>query len=87
MRDLLPKTALNDLAAIRGEDELPAILQQIKEWADLLERADDWQTKRNLLLTVVKYVKCLDEDGAMELLQVMTKGNKRRRARKTRYPC
>jgi len=70
------KVVLNDLAAIHSEDELPAILQQIKEWADLLERSDDWQTKRNLLLTVVKYVKCLDEDGGMELSLVMTKGNK-----------
>ena len=38
--------------------------------------SDDWQTKRNLLLTVVKYVKCLDDDGDMELSLVMTKGNK-----------
>ena len=73
------KVVLNDLAAIHSEDELPMILQQIKEWAELLERTDDWQVKRDLLLMVVKYVKCLNEDGDMELSLVMTKGNKWRR--------
>ena len=81
------KTVLNDLAAIHGEDELPAILDQIKDWAEVLEHADDWQTKRNLLLMVVKYVKCLDDDGGMELSLVMTKGNKWRRERDSNPRC
>ena len=55
------------------------ILQQIKEWAELLERADDWQVKRDLLLMVVKYVKCLDDDGGIELSLVMTKSKNWRR--------
>ena len=75
------QTLLNDLAAIRGEDELPMILQQIKEWAHVLEHADDWQVKRDLLLMVVRWVKCLDEDGDMELRLVMT-GSKKWRSRR-----
>ncbi len=61
------QVVLNNLAEIHDADELPKVLEQIREWADILQHADDWQTKRNLILTLVKYVKCLDEDGNTEL--------------------
>jgi len=56
-----------------------AALWRDRRGAKYSSTSDDWQTKRNLLLTVVKYVKCLDDDGDMELSLVMTKGNKWRR--------
>ncbi len=65
------------------ECDLPSLLQGLRKWAQLIDDAeleDDYLTKRNILLTVVHSVKCIDRDGGIEL-EVMTKGNKWRRER------
>ncbi len=58
--------------------DLPSVLKSLKKWAQIIDAADqenDYLTKRNILLTVVHSVKCIDRDGGIEL-EVMTKGNK-----------
>ena len=51
----------------------------MRRWVDLLDRAgDDFTIKRNLILLVVKNVKCIDHEGHIEI-SVMTKGKKWRR--------
>ena len=68
-------------------DDLPALLQSIRTLADLLESSDaddpeaDYLTKRNILLAIVQYVKCTDNDGGVELGIVMNRNNKWRRER------
>lgn len=73
------KTLVDELSGIDEKDDLPSLLQEIRHWADLLDRVgDDYTLKRNLILSIVKNVKCIDRDGGMEL-SVMTKGNNWRR--------
>ena len=67
------------LAGISANDDLPSLLQEMRRWVDLLDRAgDDFTIKRNLILLVVKNVKCIDHEGHIEI-SVMTKGKKWRR--------
>ena len=69
------------LAGISANDDLPSLLQEMRRWVDLLDRAgDDFTIKRNLILLVVKNVKCIDREGHIEI-SVMTKGKKWRSER------
>ena len=68
----------------RSADNLSELRQSIRTWADLLESSDsdpdaDYLTKRNILLAIVQYVKCTDNDGGVELGIVMNRNNKWRR--------
>ena len=56
-------------------------LEQIQTWADLLrQESADFTVKRNLILAIVRYVKCINSDGDMEMSIVMTKNKKWRLA-------
>lgn len=67
------------LGQIDENADLPSLLQEMRRWADMLDRAgDDYTLKRNLILMTVKNVRCTDQDGHFEL-SVMTKGTKWRR--------
>lgn len=74
-------------------DDLPALLQAIRTWADLLESSDaddpdaDYLIKRNILLAIVQYVKCTDNDGGVELGIVMNRYNKWRSGRDLIITC
>lgn len=71
------KTLLSELT--KSEDaDFPSLLHEIRRWSDLLTQTDDYNIKRNLILTIVKHVQCIDRKGKTEL-KVMIKGNKWRR--------
>ena len=70
------------LKDIPPQNELSALLEQIQTWADLLRQdGADFTVKRNLILAIVRYVKCINPDGDMEMSIVMTKNKKWRRER------
>ena len=67
---------VDDLAGVKANADLPDLLQELRRWADLLDRAgDDFNIKRNLILGIVKNVRCIDREGHIEIA-VMTKGKK-----------
>ena len=70
------KELVDRLGQIEENADLPSLLQEMRRWADMLDRAgDDYTLKRNLILMTVKNVRCTDQDGHFEV-SVMTKGNK-----------
>lgn len=72
---------VDDLADVKANADLPDLLQELRRWADLLDRAgDDFTLKRNLILGIVKNVRCIDREGHIEIA-VMTKGKKWRSER------
>ena len=73
------KELVDRLGQIDENADLPSLLQEMRRWADMLDRAgDDYTLKRNLILMTVKNVRCTDQDGHFEV-SVMTKGTKWRR--------
>lgn len=62
------------LGGIDEQADLPSLLQEMRRWAELLDSAgDDYTIKRNLVLLTVKNVRCIDQEGNVEI-SVMTKG-------------
>ena len=73
------KTLVDELAGIKANADLPDLLKEMRRWVDLRDRAgDDFTLKRNLILAIVKNVRCIDREGHIEIA-VMTKGKKWRR--------
>ena len=70
---------MESISDIKEQDQLSALLEQIREWGQILDKCDDLNIKRNLLLSVVQHIKCTDKEGNMDLSLVMIKGNKWRR--------
>jgi hypothetical protein len=54
------------------EITIEEILEQLKQWSDELDHADNFQTKRNLALMVVQEI-LLDTSGEIDMSLVMTK--------------
>ncbi len=62
--------------------DFAAVLSSIQNWVDIiLSGEDDYTHKRNLVLAIVKHVRCLDKAGNMELHIVMSKSTKWRTRR------
>ena len=60
------KELIEALKDIPPQNELSALLEQIQTWADLLrQEGADFTVKRNLILAIVRYVKCINPDGDM----------------------
>ena len=75
------KELIEALQDVPPQNELSALLDQIQTWADLLrQEGADFTVKRNLILAIVRYVKCINSDGDMEMSIVMTKNKKWRLA-------
>lgn len=64
---------LASLSDVEQQDYFPALLEEIKNWAGLLEQAgDDVALKRNLIMSLILNVECA-EKGKFRLNLVMTK--------------
>ena len=62
--------------------DFTAVLSSLKTWGDIiLSGGDDYTIKRNLVLAIVRRVRCLDKAGNMELNVVMSKSTKWRTRR------
>ena len=67
---------MESISDIKEQDQLSALLEQIREWGQVPDNCDDLNIKRNLLLSVVQHLKCTDKEGNMDLALVMIKENK-----------